>query len=244
VGPETVNRFNMFPSATITGSPAPGYSEGQAVDEIERITRATAPPSIGYEWSGVTQQQKAAGNLAPIIFGLAIVLVFLFLSAQYESWTTPLAVLLSVPLAVLGAVLLTMARSLDNNIYFQIGMILLIGLSAKSAILIVEFAKQLREEGNSVFDAAMKAARLRFRAILMTAFSFILGVMPLVVASGAGANSRVSLGTAVFGGMLLGTCAGVFVIPLLYYVVQTLSEKLGGKKKEAGPAPAPAGSES
>jgi HAE1 family hydrophobic/amphiphilic exporter-1 len=243
VGAETVNRFNMFPSATVTGSPAPGYSEGQAVDEIERITRESTPPSIGFEWSGVTQQQKAAGNLAPIIFGLAIVLVFLFLSAQYESWTTPLSVLLSVPLAVLGAVALTMVRALDNDIYFQIGMILLIGLSAKSAILIVEFAKQLREEGNSVFDAAMKAARLRFRAILMTAFSFILGVMPLVVASGAGANSRVSLGTAVFGGMLVGTFAGVFVIPLLYYVVQTVNEKYGGKTTTEA-APAPAGSES
>jgi HAE1 family hydrophobic/amphiphilic exporter-1 len=244
VGPETVNRFNMFPSATITGSPTPGFSEGQAVDEIERITRELAPSSIGYEWSGVTQQQKAAGNLAPIIFGLAIVFVFLFLSAQYESWTTPLSVLLSVPLAILGAVVITMARSLDNNIYFQIGMILLIGLSAKSAILIVEFAKQqYEEEGKSIFDATMIAARLRFRAILMTAFSFILGVIPLVIASGAGANSRVSLGTAVFGGMLVATVAGVFVIPLLYFVVTTLTEKLGGKKT-TGPAPVPAGTDS
>jgi HAE1 family hydrophobic/amphiphilic exporter-1 len=244
VGPETVNRFNMFPSATITGSPELGFSEGQAVDEIERITREVTPASIGYEWSGVTQQQKAAGNLAPIIFGLAIVFVFLFLAAQYESWTTPLSVLLSVPLAVLGAVLITMARSLDNNIYFQIGMILLIGLSAKSAILIVEFAKQQHEEeGKSIFDAAVTAARLRFRAILMTAFSFILGVVPLVVASGAGANSRVSLGTAVFGGMLVATVAGVFVIPLLYFVVTSLAEKFGGKKA-AEPAPVPAGSDS
>jgi HAE1 family hydrophobic/amphiphilic exporter-1 len=244
VGPETVNRFNMFPSATITGSPTPGFSEGQAVDEIERITKELTPSSIGYEWSGVTQQQKAAGNLAPIIFGLAIVFVFLFLAAQYESWSTPLSVLLSVPLAILGAVVITMARSLDNNIYFQIGMILLIGLSAKSAILIVEFAKQQHdEEGKSVFDAIITAARLRFRAILMTAFSFILGLIPLVIASGAGANSRVSLGTAVFGGMLVATVAGVFVIPLLYFVVTTLAEKFGGKKA-AEPAPLPAGTDS
>ncbi len=223
---------------------APGFSEGQAVDEIERITQETTPPSIGYEWSGVTQQQKAAGNLAPIIFGMAIVFVFLFLAAQYESWSTPLSVLLSVPLAILGAVVITMSRSLDNNIYFQIGMILLIGLSAKSAILIVEFAKQQHEEeGKSIFDATIIAARLRFRAILMTAFSFILGVIPLVIASGAGANSRVSLGTAVFGGMLVATVAGVFVIPLLYFVVTSLGREVRWEE-ESEPAPVPAGSDS
>ncbi|MCZ6745822.1 MAG: efflux RND transporter permease subunit, partial [Acidobacteria bacterium] len=234
VGPETINRFNMYPSATITGTPTPAFSEGQAADEVERIVQQSAPNSLGYDWSGVTQQQKAAGNLAPIIFGFAIVLVFLFLSAQYESWATPFAVLLSVPLALLGAVIFTLARSLDNDIYFQIGMILLIGLASKSAILIVEFSKQLREEGKSIRDAALDAAHLRFRPILMTAFSFILGVIPLVVASGAGANSRLSLGTAVFGGMLVGTMAGVFVIPLLDYVVQTLAAKFSGS-----PAPAP-----
>jgi multidrug efflux pump subunit AcrB len=224
----------MVPSATIPGTPTPAFSEGQAADEVERIVQQSAPNSLGYDWSGVTQQQKAAGNLAPIIFGFAIVLVFLFLSAQYESWATPMAVLLSVPLALLGAVIFTLARSLDNDIYFQIGMILLIGLASKSAILIVEFSKQLREEGKSIRDAALDAAHLRFRPILMTAFSFILGVIPLVVASGAGANSRLSLGTAVFGGMLVGTMAGVFVIPLLDYVVQTLAAKFSGS-----PAPAP-----
>ncbi|TDI30627.1 MAG: multidrug efflux RND transporter permease subunit [Acidobacteria bacterium] len=234
VGPETINRFNMFPSATITGTPTPAFSEGQAADEIERLVQQRSPTSLGYDWSGVTQQQKAAGNLAPIVFGFAIVLVFLFLSAQYESWATPFAVLLSVPLALLGAVVFTLARKLDNDIYFQIGMILLIGLSSKSAILIVEFSKQLREQGKSIRDAALDAAHLRFRPILMTAFSFILGVIPLVVASGAGANSRLSLGTAVFGGMLVGTMAGVFVIPLLDYVVQTLAAKFRGN-----PAPAP-----
>jgi HAE1 family hydrophobic/amphiphilic exporter-1 len=243
VGPETINRFNMFPSSTVTGSPNPGFSEGQAVDEIERITRESSPASIGYDWSGVTQQQKAAGNLAPFIFGMAIVFVFLFLSAQYESWSLPLSVLLTVPIAILGAVLFTMVRSLDNDIYFQIGMILLIGLASKAAILIVEFAKQLREEGKSVRDAALTAAKLRFRAILMTTVSFILGVIPLVIASGAGANSRLSLGTAVMGGMLAATVAGVFVIPLLYYVIQSISEKLGGKKIPE-PQPAPAKSES
>ncbi len=236
VGPQVINRFNMFPSASITGAPNPGYSSGQATDEMERIAQASLPPQMGYEWSGVTFQQKAAGNLAPFIFGLAILFVFLFLAAQYESWSTPLAVLLSVPLAILGALLLTWSRGMDNNIYTQIGLVLLIGLSAKSAILIVEFAKQQRESGTPVVDAAETAARLRFRPILMTAFSFILGVIPLVIASGAGAASRRSLGTAVFGGMLVATVAGVFLIPVLYVLVQGTVERLGAHKGGESPA--------
>ncbi len=237
VGPSVVNRFNMFPSATITGAPAPGYSEGEAVNEIERIANELLPSQMGFSWSGVTQQQKEAGNVAPLIFSLALIMVFLFLAAQYESWATPLTVLLSVPLAILGAIIFTLLRGFDNNIYTQIGLVLLIGMSAKNAILIVEFAKQQRDEaGKSVIEAAREAARLRFRPILMTALSFLLGVIPLVIASGAGANSRVSLGTAVFGGMLAATVFGVFMIPLLYVVVQQVAEKLGGGK----PTPAPA----
>jgi HAE1 family hydrophobic/amphiphilic exporter-1 len=236
VGPSVVNRFNMFPSATITGAPAPGYSEGEAVNEIERIANELLPSQMGFSWSGVTQQQKEAGNVAPLIFSLALIMVFLFLAAQYESWATPLTVLLSVPLAILGAIIFTLLRGFDNNIYTQIGLVLLIGMSAKNAILIVEFAKQQRDEaGKSVIEAAREAARLRFRPILMTALSFLLGVIPLVIASGAGANSRVSLGTAVFGGMLLATAAGVFMIPLLYVVVQLAAEKLGGGKSTPAP---------
>jgi len=240
VGPSVINRFNMFPSATITGAPAPGYSEGQAVDEIERLANQILPSSMGYAWSGVTQQQKESGDVAVLIFSLALLMVFLFLAAQYESWSTPLAVLLSVPLAILGAVIFTLIRGFDNNIYTQIGFVLLIGMSAKNAILIIEFAKQQRDEmGKSTIDAALEAARLRFRPILMTALSFLLGVIPLVIASGAGANSRVSLGTAVFGGMFLATAAGVFMIPLLYVVVQTTAEKMSRKKATPTPQPAP-----
>jgi HAE1 family hydrophobic/amphiphilic exporter-1 len=240
VGPQTVSRFNMFPSATVTGEPMPGFSEGQAVDTIESLAENLLPNSMGFEWSGVTQQQKAAGNLAPFIFALAIVMVFLFLAAQYESWGTPFAVLLSVPLAVLGAVLFTLARSFDNNVYTQVGLVLLIGLASKNAILIVEFAKQLREEGKPILEAATTAARLRFRPILMTAFSFILGVIPLVVASGAGARSRVSLGTAVFGGMLLVTIGGVFLVPVLYVIVQKLGEGRGSAEAETAAPGEPA----
>ncbi|MHC4180789.1 MAG: efflux RND transporter permease subunit, partial [Planctomycetota bacterium] len=227
-GAKTVFRFNNYPSATITGQPAAGYSSGQSVAAIETLAGRVLPPSMKLEWSGVTKQQIEAGNQAPFIFAMAIIFVYLFLAAQYESWSIPLAVLLSVPLAILGAVAATWIRAFDNNIYTQIGLVLLIGLSAKSAILIVEFAKQRRAEGLSVMEAAVEAARLRFRAILMTAFSFILGVVPLVIASGAGAASRRALGTAVFGGMLAATVFGVFLIPVLYVVIQRTSEWLRG----------------
>ena len=225
VGPQSVSRFNLFPSVTITGSAVPGVSSGEANDEIERLAGRILPPQMGFEWSGVTQQEKAAGNLAPLIFGLAFVFAFLFLAAQYESWALPLAVMLTVPLAMLGAVGLTGLAGLELNTYTQIGLVLLIGLSAKTAILIVEFAKQLRESGKSMTDAASEAARLRFRPVLMTAVSFILGVMPLVFSRGAGAASRVTLGIAVFGGMGLATVLGVFFIPVLYVAVQGMAER-------------------
>jgi len=238
VGPTVVSRYNLYPSASITGDAAEGYSSGQATAAMQQLAATTLPPSIGFEWTGVTFQELAAGNVAGFIFALALVFVYLFLAAQYESWSLPLGVMLTVPIAVLGAALATLVRGLDNNVYMQIGLVLLIGLAAKSAILIVEFANQLRGEGKSAFEAAVEAARMRFRAILMTAFSFILGVIPLVIATGAGAQSRVSLGTAVFGGMLLGTVGGLIVTPFLYFSVQSLSEKLG-RRKPAEPAPAP-----
>ena len=204
-----------------------GYSSGQAITEMENLADGLLPTSMGYEWSGMSYQQIAAGNQAPFIFALALTFVFLFLAAQYESWAIPLAVIFSVPLAVFGAILATGLRGLDNNIYTQIGLVLLIGLASKNAILIVEFAKQRRAEGKPLVEAATEAAHLRFRPILMTAFSFLLGVFPLVVATGAGAASRVALGTAVFGGMFAATVLGVLFVPALYAVVQGLSEKLG-----------------
>ncbi len=237
VGPSVIARFNMFPAASVTGVPAPGKSSGQAVAEMERLAGEYLPQQMGYQWSGVTYQQIAAGNLAPLIFSLAIIFVFLFMAAQYESWMIPLAVLMGVPMAILGAMLGTGLRRLDNNIYTQIGLVLLIGLAAKTAILIVEFAKQQREEGRSVIEAAETAALLRFRPILMTAFSFILGVIPLAIASGAGANSRVSLGTAVLFGMLIATMSGVFLIPAFYVIIQGLVERSSGKKADRPSSP-------
>jgi HAE1 family hydrophobic/amphiphilic exporter-1 len=244
VGPTVQARYNLYSSASITGDAAAGYSSGQSITAMEEIARNSMPPSMSFEWTGVTYQQLAAGGAAGFIFALAIVFVYLFLAAQYESWTLPFGIIFSVPIAILGASILTLARGLDNNVYTQIGFVLLIGLSAKNAILIIEFANQLRQSGKTPFEAAREAARLRFRPILMTALSFILGVMPLLFASGAGAASRVALGTAVFGGMAFATVFGIFVIPWLYFVVQSLSEKIGGTKTPAEPEPVTAGAES
>jgi HAE1 family hydrophobic/amphiphilic exporter-1 len=244
VGSSTLSRYNLYSSASIIGNQAPGYSSSQGIQAMEDIARNSMPPGMSFEWTGVTYQQIAAGGAAGFIFALAIVFVYLFLAAQYESWTLPFGVIFTVPIAVLGAAVATLIRGMDNNVYMQIGLVLLIGLASKSAILIVEFANQLHQDGKSAFDAAVDASRLRFRAILMTAFSFILGVMPLVVASGAGAASRVALGTAVFGGMLLATIGGLIVTPFLYFVMQSFTEKIGGKRALGKPQPAASGAES
>ncbi len=244
VGPTVQARYNLYSSASITGDAAAGFSSGQSIATMEEIARNSMPPSMSFEWTGVTYQQLAAGGAAGFIFALAIVFVYLFLAAQYESWTLPFGIIFSVPIAILGASILTLARGLDNNVYTQIGFVLLIGLSAKNAILIVEFANQLRQSGKTAFEAAREASRLRFRPILMTALSFILGVLPLLFATGAGAASRVALGTAVFGGMAFATVFGIFVIPWLYFVVQSLSEKIAGTKTPTDPEPAAAATES
>jgi HAE1 family hydrophobic/amphiphilic exporter-1 len=237
LGPQTITRYNLYPSVKVLGNSAPGYSSGQSMAVIENMAAQSLPNSMGYEWTDLSYQQAlASGGGTLLIFALAIILVYLVLAAQYESWTLPISVCLSVPTALLGAVAALMLRGYDNNLYTQIGIVLLIGLSTKSAILIVEFAKEQRDHGMSPFDAALSAARLRFRAVLMTAFSFILGVIPLLVATGAGAESRKAIGTSVFGGMLVATVVSVIVVPMLYYVIQTLAEKFGG----AQPAPIPA----
>ena len=195
---------------------------------MERVARDVLPPGYVYEWTGQAYQEILAGNQAPVVFGMALVFVFLFLVAQYESWSIPISVLLSVPLAIFGAVAAQTAMGLQNDVYMQVGIVLLMGLATKNAILIVEFAKSLREEGETIMDAAVKAARLRFRAVLMTAFSFLLGVIPLVIAMGAGAASRRSLGTAVFGGMLAATVMVPLFVPVFYATVQAIRERVKG----------------
>lgn len=230
LGPQSVNRYNTYPSAKIMGQPGAGYSTGQAMAIVEDMGRTKLPASMGVEWTELSYQEKAAQGSSNMIYALAIILVYLVLAAQYESWSIPVSVCLSVPTALLGAVIALMVARFDNNVYAQVGVVLLIGLCTKTAILIVEFAKVEREGGKGIFEAAMSAANLRFRAVLMTAFSFILGVIPLLTAAGAGAASRKVLGATVFGGMLVATIASLVFVPMLYYIVQAAKEKSGRKK--------------
>jgi hydrophobe/amphiphile efflux-1 (HAE1) family protein len=225
LGPETVSRYNLYRTVEINGTAAPSYSSGQAIEAMEDLARTVLPTSMGFEWTNIAYQEKESGGQAPIVFALAMVFVLLVLAAQYESWSVPFAVILSVPIGVFGALSAQMLRGLDLGVYAQIGLVMLIGLTAKNAILIVEFAKLRRAEGMSIREAAVTAARLRLRPIIMTSFAFILGVVPLVVASGAGAASRVSLGTSVFGGMLAATLLAIFFVPVFYVVIQGLSER-------------------
>ena len=226
VGARNIKHYNLFRSATINGAPAPGYSSSQAIQAMEELAADVLPQTMGYEWTGNAYQEIEAGNVAPYIFALAVVFVFLFLAAQYESWSMPFMVILAVPLAMFGALGAQWLRGLENDIYCQIGLVMLIGLASKNAILIVEFARRRRAEGLSVAMAAMEAARIRLRPILMTAFAFILGVSPLVFAGGAGENARQSLGTAVFGGMIASTLLSLFVVPVFYVLIEGLREKL------------------
>ncbi|MBB6429484.1 efflux RND transporter permease subunit [Algisphaera agarilytica] len=238
LGAAAIVRFNQYPAATITGSATSGVSSGQAIESMRRLSDEVLPPGFSYAWSGQTYQELEAGSQASVAFAMAFIIVFLVLAAQYESWTTPISILFTVPLGVFGALVGVNALGLDNNIYTQVGFVLLISLVAKNAILIVEFARDLRmNQARSIADAAIEAAKLRFRPILMTAFSFVFGTAPLVIATGAGASSRRSLGTAVFFGMLLATIVGVIFVPVFFYIIQTMAEKVKPPKKAADASP-------
>ena len=243
-GPYNIPHYNMYKSIAVNGNNAPGYSSGQAIKTMEELAGKVLPEGFGTEWTELTYQQLKAGNLAPIIFGLSLVFVFLVLSAQYESWAMPMMVLLGVPLGLMGAVGALLLRSLDLDTYGQIGLVMLIGLTAKNGILIVEFAAEQRRQGASVLEAAMKAAQIRLRPILMTALAFIIGLMPLVIASGAGASARRSLGTTVVGGLTVATILIIFV-PIFYYAIETLRErKSPSQTGDAAPEDHPAAADS
>jgi HAE1 family hydrophobic/amphiphilic exporter-1 len=224
LGPQTILRYNLYPSASITGQAAPGTSTGQALTIMEQMAASKLPQGMSYEWTAISYQEKQVGNQAIYVFAMAVLLVYLVLAAQYESWTNPAAVILVVPLALLGTVIAVALRGMDNNIYTQIGIVLIIALASKNAILIVEFARDLHAADVDVAEAAAEAAQKRFRPILMTSFAFILGVVPLVIADGAGAASRRALGTAVFGGMIASTILSIFFVPVFFVVLQRLSE--------------------
>lgn len=223
-GPGTINRFNMFNSATIRAVASHGYSSGEAMETMEKIAKEKLPENIGIDWSGLSFQEKKAGGQTGYVYALVFLFVFLFLAAQYESWTVPISILLSVPISILGAYLGIWITGLENNIYFQIGMVMLMGLVAKNAILIVEFAKIQTEKGVNVITAALHAARLRFRPILMTSLAFILGMLPLVLASGPGSGSRQGIGTGVFFGMLIAITIGIILVPFFYVLIYKSKE--------------------
>ncbi len=232
-GAQTVNHYNLFRSIEITGSPAPGLSSGQAIQTMQQIAQRVLSPGLGYQWSGTSAEELESGGQAPIIFTLGLVFVFLVLAAQYENFIDPIIIMLAVPLAIFGALLAQQLRGFPNDVYCQIGLVMLIGLASKNAILIVEFANQLRDQGMTITKAAIEASEQRLRPILMTAISTLLGIFPLVIATGAGAASRQSLGTAVFGGMFIATFLSLFVVPVLYIVINLIRDRLkpGGRNR-------------
>jgi multidrug efflux pump len=237
-GPDLVSRFNGFLASKITGDAAPGFSSGQAIATMESTSANVLPNGYTYAWSGQAYEEKQASGTAAIVFVFALVMVFLILAAQYEQWSLPIAVVTAVPFGIFGALVSVWARGMENDVYFQIGLVTLIGLSTKNAILIVEFAELKYREGMAAKEAAIEAARLRLRPILMTSLSFILGAMPLVLASGAGAAARHSIGTGIIGGMIGATTLALFFVPLFYYLIISAKDKMTGKKPVNESAPA------
>jgi multidrug efflux pump subunit AcrB len=229
-GPDVITRFNLHRNVEINGAASPGHSSGDAIAAMEQIG-ARMPASFGFEWTGMSYQEVSTRGQAGVILALAILFVFLVLAAQYESWTVPFAVILAVPLGAFGAFLAQFVRGLDNNVYAQIGLVMLVGLAAKNAILIVEYARVRFQHGLTVEDAAVEGARIRFRPILMTSFAFIFGVLPLVVATGAGSAARHALGTSVFGGMIAATVLGVLAIPAYFAGIEGLSGRRARRKQ-------------
>ena len=235
MAPPAIDHYNGYPVVQINGAAAPGYSSGQSMDAMEQIVRQDLPAGIGYEWSGQSLQEIISGQQAPVLFGLSLLVVFLALAALYESWSIPVAVMLVVPLGILGALSFSWLRGLEDDVYFKVGLIAVIGLSAKNAILIIEFASTLHEQGHDLLEATIEACRLRFRPILMTSIAFILGVMPLAVSTGAGANSRHAIGTGVMGGMVGATVLGVLFVPVFFVAVRRLlGRKTAGRAHEEG----------
>jgi multidrug efflux pump len=220
-------RFNGFPAIQLSGSPQPGKSSGEAMAEMERIVRDDLPPGLGHDWAGQSYQERLSGTEAPMLFALSILVVFLCLAALYESWATPIAVLLVVPVGIIGSVFAAKLVGMNNDVFFKVGLITIIGLAAKNAILIVEFALEEQKRGKALYESIIEAARLRLRPILMTSFAFVLGVLPLVFATGAGANARRALGTGVVGGMLSAAILGVLLAPVFYVAIRRMvGEKL------------------
>jgi multidrug efflux pump subunit AcrB len=226
-GPQNLTHYNMYRSITINGGAAPGYSSGQAMSAMKEISDKVLPPSkiFGFDWSGMSYQEMLAGNMTIYVFSFAIIAVYLFLCAQFESWVLPIMILIPVPLVMLGAFVGQLLTGIENNLFAQVGLILLIGMSTKNAILIIEFCKEQREEGVSIPDAAQTAARLRFRPIMMTIISFLLGTLPLAMATGAGAVSMRSIGVVIVGGMIAATFVSTLLVPVIYVLLETLREK-------------------
>jgi HAE1 family hydrophobic/amphiphilic exporter-1 len=238
-GPPLISLYNLYPTALVMGSPAQGFSSGQAMTLMEQIAARTLPPGTGFEWSAMSYQEKLVGSQMYLVFGLGLLLVYLVLAGQYESWYAPISIVLSVPLALLGPAAILVALKIDANLYVQIGLILLIALSAKNAILIVEVARERRlRDGHPIVQSAVDAARARFRPILMTSIAFILSVVPLVLATGAGASARKSIGITVFTGMIASTCLAVLFVPSMFVVVQRFEEWLQQRKVKSATVPA------